>query len=212
VAKRSHLAPFLEGPEPWLVLARNALPAIGVLWLGWSAALALFFIWFDGIAALGAMLALQIRAFRRLDPKFADIPFVLAWGLMMGLVGIPYWFMLGMFAGVLFPEHFWSTQVRDPVVAGALLAVLVSKVMEEARRGYDKMSEPDIRREFNWLFTLHLARIVALLTLAFVFPLKYFIVVLALALSYVEIYPMRSIRLAGGEYALDDENKNRSRD
>lgn len=65
---RSHLSPFLESPRPWLVIARNSIPAIGVVFFGWSAALAMFEIWFDGVASLAAMLALQGRAFRRLEP------------------------------------------------------------------------------------------------------------------------------------------------
>jgi len=37
---RSHLAPFLEGPGPYLVVARNAIPVAGVWVLGWSEQLA----------------------------------------------------------------------------------------------------------------------------------------------------------------------------
>ena len=33
----SHLAPFREGPGPYLVLARNAIAIAGVWMLGWSA-------------------------------------------------------------------------------------------------------------------------------------------------------------------------------
>jgi hypothetical protein len=38
------------------------------------------------------------------------------------------------------------------------------------------------------------------------------IIGLALALSYVEIYPMRTLRLLGGDQTLEADNENRSRD
>ena len=59
----THFAPFLEGPRAWPVLARNAIPVIGVHALDGSAAVVVFQIWVDGVTALGGMLALQMRAF-----------------------------------------------------------------------------------------------------------------------------------------------------
>ena len=87
---RTHLSPFRVSARPWLVIARNSIPALGVFWFDWSAALAIFQIWFDGVAALAAMFALQIRAFGRLDPKFAEIPAAASWTFMMLLIGVPY--------------------------------------------------------------------------------------------------------------------------
>lgn len=40
-ASRNHLTPFTEGPRAWLVLARNAIPVIGIYGLGLILGLAL---------------------------------------------------------------------------------------------------------------------------------------------------------------------------
>jgi len=67
-SKRTHLAPFTEGPRPWLTLVCNVIPVFGVYWLDWSAPVALLILWFGTISELGAMFAFQILGFLRNDP------------------------------------------------------------------------------------------------------------------------------------------------
>lgn len=222
---RGHFAPFRESSRPWLVLARNIIPIIGVWGLGWSANVAVFQIWFDGATALGAMLALHLRAFSLTNPKAqlpASIPpeiggrakliaFLLMWLVVFALLGIPYWFALFFFSATLFREGFWSAELGHPAVLVALFWALLSNILEESKRGYERMSAAETRLEFNWDFSIHLARIGALLVTAFFFG-KFIIIPLALALSYIEIYPMRALRLMGGDRTLEAENENRSRD
>jgi hypothetical protein len=224
-APRSHLTPFKEGLRPWLVLARNAIPVIGVYALHWSSNAFLFQLWFDGVAALGAMIALHMRAFILTDPKArlpASIPpemgfrvkllvFSIAWLVIVLLLGIPYWFALFFFSATLFQGSFWTLTLRDPAILVALLVVLISHVIEEFRRGYERMSAAEASLEFNWDFSMHLTRIGALLFVAFFFG-KFIMIPLALMLSYIEIYPMRSLRLIGGDRTLAAENEARSRD
>jgi hypothetical protein len=72
------------------------------------------------------------------------------------------------------------------------------------------MSEVELRREFNWDIRMHLARVITIMMVGFFFRGGPLIVVLLLALSYVEIYPMRALRFFGGTDALgDDEVKGR---
>jgi hypothetical protein len=221
-ASRGHLAPFLEGPRPWLVLARNALPVVGVYALGWSAEVVIFQLWFDGVTALGAMLALQIRAFASRGGKPFEVPpglppnslpfaLVAAWLFLWLILGIPYWFTLLFFGIAVFDGGAWGLILGNPGVWAALAFVLVSNLVEESRRGYGRMSDAEIRLEFNWDFTMHLARVSALLLVTFVLRLG-LIVGLALALSYIEIYPMRTLRFLGGDKVLEAGNEDRSRD
>jgi hypothetical protein len=221
-ALRSPLAPFLEGPRAWLVLARNAIPVVGVYTLGWSAEVVVFQLWFDGITALGAMLALQIRAFASRGGKPFEVPaglppnslpfaLALVWLILWLVLGIPYWFMLLVLGLSAFDSQRWSLLLGDPGVMAALLFVLVSNVVEETRRGYGRMSDAEVRLEFNWDFSMHLARVAAMLLVTFLLRLG-LIVGLALALSYVEIYPMRTLRFFGGDSTLEAENEDRSRD
>ena len=219
---RNHLAPFTEGPRAWLVLARNAIPVIGVYWLGWSAAVVIFQLWFDGITALGAMLAFQMRGFaKKGGPPFEALPgvppglqpWVLAvvWLFIWFLLSIPYWFILFFFSFAVFDGGFWTSLLGNVGVIAALLFVLVSNTLEASRRGYEQMSDADIRLEFNWEFSMHLARAAAMILVTFILRLG-LIIGLALALSYVEIYPMRTLRFLGGDSTLEADNEQRSRD
>ena len=208
---RNHLAPFKEGMRPWLVLACNAIPVFGVYWLGWSAPVALLILWFDNISELGAMFAFQIRGFMRNDPDdFSGHP-VLAWFFMMFLLGIPYWFLTAMFYLRVVDEDF-ITELHDPVVMLALLIVLVSNIIEEGMSGYGQMNGKEIRLEHNWKYSMHLVRVCAILTVCFLFTVKFMIASLALVLSYIEIYPMKSLVFFGADTTLDKENRDRSMD
>src|SRR3989442_6097300 len=64
-----HLRELASRPDAWLVLARNLIPVVGIYGFGWSAALALFNYWFDGLTALDAVVAALIpRALRDVAP------------------------------------------------------------------------------------------------------------------------------------------------
>src|SRR5206468_6575924 len=68
-----HLREFASRPHAWGVLARNLIPVVGIYGFGWSAALAVFNYWFDGLSALAAIVAaLILRALRETQPKSAN--------------------------------------------------------------------------------------------------------------------------------------------
>src|SRR5437867_401560 len=65
-----HLRELASRPGAWAVLARNLIPVVGIYGFGWSAALAVFNYWFDGLTALAAIVtALIPRALRETRPK-----------------------------------------------------------------------------------------------------------------------------------------------
>src|SRR5262245_34372761 len=60
-----HLREFASRPGAWVVLGRNMIPVVGIYAFGWSAAVAVFNYWFDGLTALAAIVAAIIpRAMR----------------------------------------------------------------------------------------------------------------------------------------------------
>ncbi len=220
--RRSHFAPFRESLRPWLVLARNAVPVIGVYKLGWSAGAVPLLIWFDGATALGAMLAFQVRAFASRDsdeellpqgmsPKHRPLWTAVLWLLIWLLLGIPYWFLMLMLGSILFESGSLSLPPDISGILVSMLTVLLLNISEEARRGYGRMSADEQRREFNWDFSMHLARVSALLLVLF-FLRPGLVIGIAAALSYVEIYPMRTLRFLDGVHALEIGNQRRSRD
>src|SRR3954464_8198873 len=62
---RQHLREFATNAHAWAVLGRNLIPVIGIYVFGWSAALAVFSYWFDGLVALAAIVTAMVpRALR----------------------------------------------------------------------------------------------------------------------------------------------------
>src|SRR5437867_6918546 len=94
-----HLRKFASNTDAWAVLGRNLIPVVGIYGFGWSAALAVFNYWFDGLTALAAIVAALIpRALRETQPKSIAATSVLnlvrgvaTWIFLVGIVGLPYW-------------------------------------------------------------------------------------------------------------------------
>src|SRR5438034_10590240 len=97
-----HWLELASRPGAWAVLARNLIPVVGIYGFGWSAALAVFNYWFDGLAALAAIVAALVpRALRETQPKSAGASAVVnvvrgvaTWIFLVGIVGLPYWIVL----------------------------------------------------------------------------------------------------------------------
>jgi len=97
-----HLRELSSRPDAWVVLARNLIPVVGIYGFDWSAALAVFNYWFDGLTALAAIVAALIpRALRETQAKSGGasvamnlVRGVVTWIFLVGIVGLPYWIVL----------------------------------------------------------------------------------------------------------------------
>lgn len=209
---RSHLTVFTEGPRAWLVLTRNLMPVVGVFAFGWHASLVVFAIWFDGVSALAAAIAGSVRGFERNDPAMRGWSLI-SWFFVTLLFGMPYWFIIVAFGVLTFEPDFVVRLLLTDGVALTFGFILASNVVEVVVSGVHRMTDAQIRHEFDWTVHTHLTRGAAMILVLYVFSKAHLLViVLALALSYVEIYPLRAIRFFGTDATLDDENVTRSRD
>jgi hypothetical protein len=93
-----HLRELAPRPHAWGVIARNMLPVVGIYGFGWSAALAVFNYWFDGLTALAAIVAALIpRALRETQPKSVGamssvanlVRGAVTWIFLVGIIGLP---------------------------------------------------------------------------------------------------------------------------
>src|SRR6266446_8566726 len=97
-----HLRELASRPDAWAVIARNMIPVVGIYCFGWSAALAVFNYWFDGLTALAAIVAALIpRALRETQAKSVGATWAVnlvrgavTWIFLVGIVGLPYWIVL----------------------------------------------------------------------------------------------------------------------
>jgi Family of unknown function (DUF6498) len=112
-------------PHAWGVLARNLIPVVGIYGFGWSAALAVFNYWFDGLTALAAIVAALIpRALRETQPKSTGaislaanlVRGVVTWIFIVGIVGLPYWIVLIPLHDLLLGDELRHQLVRSPAL------------------------------------------------------------------------------------------------
>src|SRR5258708_21455222 len=111
-------------PDAWLVLARNLIPVVGIYGFGWSAALAVFNYWFDGLTALAAIVAALIpRALRETHPKSVGATLVanlargvVTWIFLVGIVGLPYWIVLIPLHDLLLGEQLRRELAHSPAL------------------------------------------------------------------------------------------------
>jgi hypothetical protein len=207
-----HVTTLLD-PRAGLVLARNAVPVVGVYAMGWSEGVCLLDYWWDGVTFLGALAgAVAPEVAREVGPS----PFpatrggriaatAAVWTVGFGVLGLPFWFAL-LFLGshpAVDGLAIVPAIAGDPWVWPGFLAVLAANAWEVRRSGIASWPEATRRRRLNWEFNLLVARVAVLLLLVFFFR-RGIVAAAAVALSYVELFPFRTLRLLGAPVREDD--------
>src|SRR5947207_10031405 len=119
-----HLRELASRPGAWQVLARNLIPVVGIYGFGWSAALAVFNYWFDGLTALAAIVAALVpRALRETQPKTGGVTWlgtvvrgVVTWLFLVGIVGLPYWIVLIPLHDLLLGDEWRRQHAHSPAL------------------------------------------------------------------------------------------------
>src|ERR1700757_635475 len=200
-----HLREFASRPDAWSVLARNMIPVVGIYGFGWSAALAMFNYWLDGLTALVAIVtALIPRALRETQPKSAGVVKsllggVLTWIFLVGIVGLPYWIVLIPLHDLLLGNELWRQITQSPALWFTFGSLAASHIWRAFRMGYDTMPDKELKQKVRWDLYLLILRAIAMFFMAA--HGLYFILVplMALVLSYLEIWPERAIGAVFGD-------------
>src|SRR5213595_2709951 len=149
-----HLRELASQPHAWAVIARNLIPVVGIYGFGWSAALAVFNYWFDGLTALAAIVAALIpRALRETQPKSVGATSVVnlvrgavTWIFLVGIVGLPYWIVLIPLHDLLLGNELRHHLADSPALwftFGALAAGHFGKAFQS---GYDAMPDKELKQ------------------------------------------------------------------
>lgn len=205
-----HLQEFAARRSAWLILARNLIPVVGIYVLGWSAALAVFNYWFDGLAAIAAITAaLTPRAMRESSPRpegmVAWINFglmgVVVWAFLVAIVALPYWIVLIPLNGLLLSEELRQQLLSSQALWIAFGAIAVSHFWKAFQVGYDTMPEKDLKQRARWDLYLLILRAIAMFMMA-AHGLSFILVpLLSVLLSYMEIWPERALGVVFGDPA-----------
>ena len=218
-----HLREFASRPDAWAVLARNMIPVVGIYGFGWSAALSVFNYWFDGLTALAAIVAALIpRALRETQSKKDHATLVrniargvFVWLLLVGVVGLPYWIVLIPLHDLLLGDELWRQLAQSPALWFTFGSLAASHFWRAFRMGYDTVPDKELKQKVRWDLYLLILRAIAMFFMAG--HGLYFILVplIALLLSYLEIWPERAIGAVFGdpsrlwEYGPGDPTSNR---
>lgn len=219
-----HLREFASNPHAWAVLARNLIPVVGIYAFGWSAALAVFNYWFDGVTALAAITAALVpRAMRetrtkkegtgqmsqvrgRITEVFRG---VLTWILLVGIIGVPYWIVLVPLHTLFLGENLRQQLAQSPGLWFAFGSIAISHFWKAFQSGYDTMPDDQLKQRVRWdVYLLMLRGIAMFMMIGFAF---FIVPLMALLLSYFEIWPERVIGAVFGDptrlYEYDPEEK-----
>jgi len=202
-----HLREFVSRPDAWVVLARNMIPVVGIYAFGWSAAIAVFNYWFDGLTAVAAIVAAMVpRALRETQTK-ADhatlagniVRGVFVWLVLVVFVGLPYWIVLIPLHDLLLGNELRRQIAQSPVLWFTFGSLAASHFWRAFRMGYDTMPDKELKQKVRWDLYLLILRAIAMFIMAA--HGLYFILVplMALLLTYLEVWPDRAIGAVFGD-------------
>jgi Family of unknown function (DUF6498) len=213
-----HLHELVSRPGAWQVLARNLIPVVGIYGFGWSAALAVFNYWFDGLTALIAIVtALIPRALRETRPKSVGAMSVkniagsvITWIFLVGIIGLPYWIVLIPLHDLLLGNELRRQLAQSPALWFTFGSLAAGHFWKAFRSGYAEMPDKELKQRVRWDVYLLILRAMAMFIMA-AHGLAFILVpLMALLLSYFEIWPGRALGAVFGDpsrlYEYDPDN------
>jgi hypothetical protein len=221
-----HLRELVSRPGACLVLGRNLIPVVGIYGFGWSAALTVFNYWFDGLTALAAIVAALIpRALRETQPKTVGamssvmnlVRGAVTWIFLVGIVGLPYWIVLIPLHDLLLGNELRRELAHSPALWLTFGTLAAGHFWKAFQVGYDAMPDKELKQRVRWDVYLLILRAMAMFVMAAHGVAIILVPLLALLLSYFEIWPGRALGAVFGdpsrlyEYDPDDPASSRRR-
>ena len=218
-----HLREFASRPDAWVVVARNMIPVVGIYAFGWSAAISVFNYWFDGLTALAAIVAALVpRALRETQSRKDHVTLVgnvvrgvFVWLLLVGVVGLPYWIVLIPLHDLLLGDELRRQLAHSPALWFTFGSLAAGHFWKAFQSGYDTMPDNQLKQRVRWDVYLLVLRALAMFMMA-AHGLAFILVpLMALLLSYLEIWPERALGAVFGDpsrlYEYDPDNPASSR-
>lgn len=204
-----HVREFVGRRDAWLALARNSIPVVGIYLFDWSAALAVFNYWFDGLTALCAIIAAMVpRALRETKPKRNPpgpvklfFSAILTWLFLVGIVGLPYWIVLIPLNEVLLGPELRQVIAASPGLWLTFAVLAGGHFWKAFHVGYDTMPEQDLKQRARWDIYLLILRAIAMFMMASHGLAFILVPLMALVLTYFEVWPERVLGAVFGDPA-----------
>lgn len=202
-----HLREFAARPDSWGVLARNLIPVAGIYFFGWSVALTIFNFWFDGLSALAVIIAFIVPRAEHESQATTARPLwikriatgVVAWVFLVGLMGLPYWIVLIPLHDVLLSDELRHQLATSPGLWCTFGAIVAGHIWKRVGIDYDDMPEPQLKQRVRWDVYLLVLRALAMFFLAAHFLTFVLVPLMALFLTYLELWPERALGAVFGD-------------
>jgi len=183
------------------------IPVVGIYAFGWSVSISVFNYWFDGLTAVAAIVAALVpRALRETQTK-ADhatlagsiVRGVFVWLLLVFFVALPYWIVLIPLHDLLLGDELRRQLAQSPALWFTFGSLAASHFWKAFRMGCDTMPDKELKQKVRWDLYLLLLRAIAMFFMAA--HGLYFILVplMALLLTYLEVWPDRAIGAVFGD-------------
>lgn len=203
-----HLREFAGNWRAWLALAKNLIPVVGIYLFGWSAALCVFNYWFDGLTAVATIVAAVIPRLLREMPKTEVanptmagniVRGLAAWIVLVVVVALPYWIVLIPLHKLLLGAELRRALAESPALWATFGSMAVTNFYKAFGAGYDAMPENELRQRTRWDIYLLVLRAAAMFFMA-AYQLAIVIVpLMALLLTYFEVWPERVLGAVFGD-------------
>ncbi|HEY6984465.1 MAG TPA: DUF6498-containing protein [Rhodanobacteraceae bacterium] len=200
-----HLREFASRRDAWLILARNLIPVVGIYFFGWSAAVAVFSYWFDGLVGVSAIIAALVpRASRESYGKTADpvtlaVLGVVTWAFLVAILGLPYWIVLIPLHDLLLGDELRQQIMTSHSLWASMSIIVVTHFWKAFQAGYDTMPEPELKQRARWDMYLLVLRAIAMFMMASHGLAFIMVPLLALLLTYFEVWPERVLGAVFGD-------------
>jgi hypothetical protein len=207
-----HLREFAANPHAWAALARNLIPVIGIYVFGWSAALSVFSYWFDGLTALAAIIAAVVLRLLREMPRNVGwqgsgigatagkiLTGVVTWIFLVVVVGLPYWMVLIPLHKMLLGDELRSQLAHSPALWITFGSLAAGHFWKAFHSGYDVMPEDQLKQRARWDVYLLVLRAGAMFVMAGYRLYLVLVPLMALLLTYMEVWPERVLGAVWGD-------------
>ena len=158
------------------------------------------------------------RALRETQPKSAGaisaaaniVRGLVTWIFLVGIVGLPYWIVLIPLHDLLLGDQLRRELAHSPALWFTFGSLAASHFWKALRMGYDTMPDKDLKQRARWDIYLLILRAMAMFMMA-AHGLAFILVpLMALLLSYLEIWPERALGAVFGDpsrlWKYDPEN------
>jgi hypothetical protein len=135
---------------------------------------------------------------------------VAIWILLVGIVGLPYWIVLIPLHDLLLGDELRRELAHSPALWFAFGSLAAGHFWKAFQSGYDVMPDKELKQRVRWDVYLLILRAMAMFVMA-AHSLAFILVpLLAMLLSYFEIWPERALGAVFGDpsrlYEYDPED------